>query len=166
MTQMITKPTALLILVACAIFMESQESSAARLIRAEVSYDGKLVLEGSTSDDGHMDADAAWDYLKTMKFRPTDAFKTLDFDPSVKETVLLGSSKGVKGVALADCRITVSIAYGGESKFRELTLTRVIKDAHGREWMLDPGEIDKWFAYRLISRKLASELRKPNKLNP
>ena len=67
-------------------------------------------------------------------------------------------------MALRDCRITVSIAYGGESKFRELTLTRVMKDAHGHEWMLDPGEIDRWFAYRLISRREASKLRRPGKL--
>ena len=158
---MTMKTTPLLILVASALFIWPQEASAARFIRASVSFDGKVILTGSTSDDGHADADGVWEYLKEIKFTPTEAFDALNVGPTAKQTKQVGAGPGV---ALSDCRITVSIAYGGSSKFRELTLTRVAKDAHGREWMLDPGKVDKWFAYRLISRREASKLRRPGKL--
>jgi hypothetical protein len=155
------KPTSSLFLVACVFFMWPHEARAARFIRASVSFDGKVILAGSTSDDGYADADGVWEYLKEIKFKATEAFEALNVDPTAKQAKLVGAGSGV---ALSDCRITVSIAYGGSSKFRELTLTRVAKDAHGREWMLDPGEVDKWFAYRLISRREASKLRHPGKL--
>ena len=157
------KLASVLIVAMCALFMQPQEASAARLIRASVSFDGKVILTGSTSDDGHADADDVWEYQKEIKFTPTEAFGALNVDPTAKQTKLVGAGPGV---ALSDCRITVSIAYGGSSKFRELTLTRVAKDAHGREWMLDPGEVDKWFAYRLISRREAANLRNPGRLKP
>ena len=142
-------------------FAWQDQASAARLIRASVSYEGAVILEGGTSDDGYVDSDGVWEYLKKIKFTPTEAFDALKIDPVAKVTKLEG---GGPGVALADCRITVSIAHGGSAKFRELTPTRVPKDKHGREWMLDPDEINKWFAYRMISRREASKLRRPGKL--
>ena len=160
---MTVKPTALLILAVSAFYIWPGEASAARLIRAEVSYDGKVVLEGSTSDDGHTDADGVWEYLKSIKFKPTDEFQALKVDQAAKQTTLSGAGRGVP---LSDSKITVAIAYGGESKFRDLTITRVAKGSHGREWMLNPGEVDKWFAYRLISRREAANLRDPAKLKP
>jgi hypothetical protein len=84
-------------------------------------------------------------------------------DPTAKEAVLSGAGRGV---ALSDSKITISIAYGGESKCRQVTLTRVVKDANGREWVLDSGEMDGLFADRMISRREASELHKPGKLKP
>ena len=71
-----------------------------------------------------------------------------------------------EGVALADSKITVSIAFGGSAKFRELTLVRVPKDSQGREWMLDPAQVDDRFASRLISRRDAARLRRPGKEKP
>ena len=54
---MTMKTTRLLILVASAFFIWPHEASAARFVRASVSFDGKVILTGSTSDDGHADAD-------------------------------------------------------------------------------------------------------------
>ena len=153
----------LLILAVCVFFTSPTEATAARYVRAEISLDGKTLLKGSTGDNGRVDADGVWEYLKRIKFTPTEAFEALNVDPTAKQTQLVGDGPGV---ALSDCRITVSIAYGGSSRFRELTLTRVAKDAQRREWRLDSDEVDKWFAYRLISRREAANLRNPRKLKP
>jgi hypothetical protein len=141
--------------------MGTGEALAARLIKASVSYEGKLILKGTWSDSGSVDADGVWEYLKKIQFVPTEAFKALKVDPTAKKTVLSGAGKGV---ALSDSKITVSIVAGGESKFRQLTLTRLAKDKQGREWMLSPEEVDVWFAYRLIGRREAAQLRDPKKL--
>lgn len=150
-----------MILAACALLVWPHEASAARLIRASISLNGKIILEGSTSDDGHTDADGVWEYLKSIKFKPTDEFQALKVDPAAKQAVLSGAGRGVP---LSDSKVTVSIEYGGKSKFRKLTLIRVAKDAQGREWTLDPPELDAMFGYRLISRREASKLGAPGKV--
>jgi len=155
------KPATLLILAACAFFMWPHEAKAARFIRASVSLNGKMILEGSTSDDGYTDADGVWEYPKSIKFKPTEEFKKLKIDPATKETVL--SSKGPRGEAGGT---VVDIAYGGKAMPRSLKLVRVPIDERGREWSFDPAEVDGMFNRRLISRELASQLRKPDKLKP
>ena len=140
-----------------------ETASGARLVKASVSYDGVVILEGSTSDDGRVDADGVWAYLKTLKFKPTAAFADRKIDPATGKTTLTGAGEGV---ALADSKITVSIAFGGSAKFRELTLIRVPKDSQGKEWRLDPVQVDDRFASRLISRREAARLRNPGKDKP
>ena len=157
------KLTSLLILAACAFFTQPQEASAMRFIRASISFEGNVILEGSWSDDGYTDADGVWEYLKQIKFKPTEAFQALGVAPTAQQTVL---SDDRKGVALSRTKLKVDIAYGGASNFRKLTLTRVPKDRWGSEWKLNPKEIDGMFAYRLISRREASKLRTPSKLKP
>jgi len=80
------------------------------LIRASVMYDGKVVLEGSTSDDGRTDADGVWEQLKQITFKPTADFAALGIDPTAKQTVL---TDGRKGVPLSQTKLRVDIVYGG-----------------------------------------------------
>ena len=155
------RPTALVILSACAFLMWPREATAQRLVRASVWLDGKVLLGASTGDDGHIDADGVWEYLKRLKLQPTEEFKKLNVDPTAKEVTL--SSKGPKGERI---EIVVRIAYGGRATPRKLKLVRVPKDEYGGEWSLAPAEVDGMFNLRLINRELASRLRKPKELKP
>ena len=146
------------ILVGCAFFICSAETHAARLVRATVSIDGKTILEGSTSDDGRVDADGVWEYLRSIRFKATEDFGTLELGPDSKTTVL--SSKAPKGRAGT---IIVEIAYGGRASTRELKLVRVPADRQGREWSIDPGEVDRMFNRRYIRRSDAARLDTPKK---
>jgi len=151
------------IMTAFALCLGVHEALAARLIRASVSYDGKVVLEGGTSDNGKSDADEVWGMLGTITFKPTEAFGGLGVAPTAQQATLADDRKGV---AMRDTKLNVQIAYGGEANFRKLTLTRVPKDRWGGEWKLDQKEVDSIFGYRLISRREAAQLRKPKKLKP
>jgi len=155
--------TSLICLIPFVLCMLPTEASAARLIKAEISYEGGVVLECSTSDMGKPDPDEVWNYLKKLTFKPTAAFADLKIDPSAKQTVLAGAGPGV---ALEDSKVSVSIRYGGESTFRELTLTRVPKDKRGGEWTLDAAEIDRQFGTRSITRRDAARLKRPKTLKP
>ena len=144
---------------AFAIVIAPSQAYAARHIYAEVYYKHKVLLVGEWGDGGKADADTVWGYLKTIKFKPTDAFKNLKVNHAEKRVVLSGG-----GGSLADSKITVFISYGGKSKFRELSLVRIPKDEQDREWILDPKEVEDMFAYRLIGRRDAARLRYPEKL--
>ena len=45
-------------------FTWQDQASAARLIRASVSYEGAVILEGGMADDGKTDSDGVWEYMK------------------------------------------------------------------------------------------------------
>lgn len=132
------------------------ESHAARYVKAEISLDGKTVLEGSRGDNGQPDADKVWDYLKTIKFKPTEEFLALKVKDEAKEAVLTSKApKGELGTVVIDIR------YGGKTTTRELTLVRVPRDENGREWRLDPAQVDKLFSRRFIRRSDAARLTNP-----
>ncbi len=148
--------SAFLILVVSVIFTWPAEGMAARLVRAKISLDGKTLLEASTGDNGRVDADGVWEYLKSIKFKPTDHFHDLKVDPDTNKTVL--SSNAPRGQLSS---IIVHIHHGGRAMPRQLTLVRVPVDKYGREWSLDPTQIDELFDHRLISRSQAAKLDKP-----
>lgn len=134
----------------------ARELHAARYVRADISLDGKTVLEGSTGDNGKPDADDVWDYLKTIRFRATEEFLALDVKDDAKEVVLTSNApKGELG------GIVISVRYGGKAMTRKLTLVRVPRDENGREWRLDPAQVDKLFDYRFIRRSDAARLKNP-----
>ena len=76
--------------------------------------------------------------------------------PHAKQTVLTSDApRGQRGT------VVVYIAYGGKSIERELKLIRVPIDKQGREWTLDPTEVDQMFDDRLIRRSDAARLKNP-----
>ena len=116
-----------LVFLATVVF--AGEATAARFVWAKVPLDGTTLLERSTSDDGRVDADGVWEYLKSMKFKATKNFADLKVDPAAKETVLNSNApRGQPGT------IVVDIAYGGKGNIRKLKLIRVPIDRQGREW--------------------------------
>lgn len=150
------KLSVLLTAVVCIGFAWPIEVVAARLVQASVSHDGKTILVASTGDDGRVDADGVWDYLKSIKFKPTQHFKDLAIDQTAKRAELKSDApRGQAGT------IVVDVAYGGKAIQRKLTLVRVEPDAQGREWSLDPVEVDKMFSDRLIRRSDAARLNNP-----
>ncbi len=147
---------ALLVLSVCVIFVSPIEATAARYVRAEITLDGKTLLRGSTGDNGRVDADGVWEYLKSMKFKATEDFERLAVDPSAKQTILTSNApRGQLGT------VVVYIAYGGKAMRRKLKLVRVPIDKQGRQWALDPAEVDKMFDDRLIRRSDAARLKDP-----
>ena len=139
--------------LSCALVCESH---AARYVKAEVFLDGKTLLVGSLGDNGQPDADEVWDYLKTIKFKPTEEFLALKIKDDAKEAVL--TSKAPKG---EPGTIVIDIRYGGKTTTRELTLIRVPRDKNGREWRLDPAQVDKLFGRRFLRRSDAARLKNP-----
>ncbi len=154
----LTNHRAILCFVLGTSFTWSNAATAARFVKADISVDGKTVLEGSTGDNGRVDADGVWEYLKSIKFKATKEFLDLDVDPAAHETVL--SSNAPQGQVGT---IVVHIRYGGKAMTRKLKLVRVPIDKHGREWSLDPGQMDRLFDDRLIRRSDAARLDNPRK---
>ena len=58
---------------------------------------------------------------------------------------------------------TIDKRIGGRAIVRELKLVRLPIDRQGREWSLDPTEIDSMFDRRFIRRSDAARLDKPTK---
>jgi hypothetical protein len=134
-------------------------AEAARRIRATISLDGKPILESSHGDNGHPDADEVWGYLKELTFEPLQAFPAPE--GHAKEFTLTSNPPpGELG------RIVIDVDYGGETRIRELKLLRVPRDKYGREWKLDPAAVDALFDGRLISRRDAARLAKPQRSGP
>lgn len=136
----------------------SREASAARYINAEISIDGEVVLEGPASDNGHADADQVWDYLKTVRLRPAENFSKLQIRDDAKEAILSGDApKGELGT------IVVEIMYGGKVQTRQLKIVRVPRDKQGREWQLDPAQIEELFDRRWVRRSDVARLKNPER---
>lgn len=134
----------------------THEATAARYVEANISLDGKVLLTGSLGDDGRVDPDGVWEYLKSMRFKTTDEFQKLDVATDAKEAILTSDAPaGQLGT------IVVEIDYGGKAITRNLKLVRRPKDEYGREWSLDPAHVDKLFDERLIHRSDAAKLAKP-----
>lgn len=145
--------SAFLILVVSVIFTWPAEAMAARLVRAKISLDGKTLLEASTGDNGRVDADGVWEYLKSIKFKATEHFTALKVDQAAKETLLSSNApRGQLGTIIVD------VAYGGRAMTRKLKLVRVPIDKQGREWAVVPAEVDRMFDDRFIRRSDAARL--------
>jgi len=123
----------------------------ARLVRVEVRFEGRPILKGSTSDDGHPDADRVWTYLERVPLEPTEAFAPLLAASDAEDRVEL------RGADKAES-IEVRIAYGGRTDTRRLTVTRIPGDEYGR-WRISAEDVEREADHRWITRRQAAGLR-------
>ena len=97
-----------------------------------------------------------WEHLQSITFNPTKHFKELKIDPTAKEIVL---SRKAPRAQLST--IIVDIAYGGRAMKCKLTIDHVPIDKQGRQWSLDPTDVDRMLDDRLIHRSDAAKLGSP-----
>lgn len=141
------------------------EARAARYVKAVIAVDGNIVLEGSTGDNGRPDTDEVWDYLKTIRFKATEGFRALGVEDDAKEVIL--TTNALKGqLGITHLGIVVNIRYGGKAMTRQLAVVRVPRDQHGREWRIDPAQVDELFDRRFIRRSDAARLKTPRSSKP
>jgi hypothetical protein len=146
----------LLVLALWTSFAWTNQATAARYVEASITRDGITLLKGSTGDNGRVDADGVWEYLKSIKFKATEDFRRLNVAPDAKETILTSDAPtGQPGTIILDIR------YGGKAITRKLKLVRVPIDEYGSEWSLDAAQVDKLFEERLIRRSDAAQLENP-----
>ncbi len=129
--------------------------TAARFVRASIAFDGRVILQGSTSDDGHPDVDEVWGYLRGLAFTPTEELAKLGLATDAAELTL--EKKGDPAAIVLD------LAYGGEVRTWRLSLERSRNEKGEVRWKLAPAEIERLFPYRLISRAEAARLREPKR---
>lgn len=153
------KPSLFFLLLATIFSAFPNDSQAARYIRASIIMDGKTVMKGSWSDNGKVDADGVWQYLKQIEFTSTEDFNVLGIDTKTTKSIHLGSKDKDELP-----NIKIKIAYGGEVTLKTLKLTSYYDQKNKKSWRLDSKEVDGTFNERLISRRLASRLRHPVRL--
>ena len=127
---------------------ELPPTSASGAFKVIVRVDGVEVLECH----GHFDTpdpDAVWDDIKTATLRPLPAFQTLDIPDDVQRTVL--RSKDPRGIELY-------MDYGGRVTTNELRIIRTPRDNWGREWKIDPRDVNSLSDWRLIRRDTVKHL--------
>jgi hypothetical protein len=109
------------------LLLFAQPALAMRLVRYQISLDGKPVLETSGGDNGNSDADAIWSKLKGSKLRPVRGFKVAaDANDPFRATL--------KG------KVVVEELYGGRAETDELPLVR---EKANDSWTIAPAEIDR-----------------------
>ncbi len=145
-------------LVLAAGLSQAQTAEASRYVKAQVLLDGKVILEGNASDDGHRNADQVWDALKTVRFKPTAEFQNLKVKADAKDVVVKSTSSEDE-----PARLKVDVYYGGIAHTHELHLQRVPADEYGREWKIDSKDVERLFESRLISRSEAGKLSEPKR---
>lgn len=137
----------------------------ARLIQAEVSVDGTVILRASTSDNGRPDADEVWGYLEgEIQFVPTEGFADLGLDGSGSHLELHGKPTGLDPDSPGPKfhpTLGLSLDYGGQCDLRELRLVRVDPKDGSAAWKVDPSVVERWFAMRRITRREAALLEDP-----
>ena len=132
----------------------SSESFAMRDGKTEIRVKGKVVLEGSSGDNGEPDADEVWETLKAAQFERGKYFSTLQIPDDATEFEI--TSDDPQGSIEVDC------GYGGKGRTRTLRIIRVPNVRIGREWMIDDLEaIDGMRGSRTISREQAAFLKHP-----
>ena len=147
------RPRSAFMLAGVFLFAMTSESLAERYSPAEISLDGKKVLECGGGDNGHPDADEVWATLKTRQFRPAAHFSILPIPDDAKEFIIKSDPpSGELG------RIFIEVPHGGHSQTRSLRIIRVPKDKYGHEWMIDPKAVDEMHDWRTITRHQAGSL--------
>jgi hypothetical protein len=145
--------------IICAICVGSVSNAwAARFVPAEVLLDGKVILEGNASDNGHRDADELWEALKTVQFKPTEEFWKLNIDNEAARAVV--ESTAPKGQQV---NLKIEVTYGGMALTRKIRVYRVPPDSAGRDWRIDAVDIEDLFDSRMISRRDAAGLVNPKR---
>lgn len=128
----------------------TEQAHAARLVKVRVYVGEVVILEGSTSDDGSPDADAAWNYLREVQLKPTDRFEEFVDKMTTSDGSLELSATG-----------KITVAYGGRKDFRKAVFTKSTDEKKEVQYRLDNELIEKWFASRLITRREAAGLLSP-----
>jgi len=132
-----------------------------RLIPVLVKLDGKIVLKGSSSDDGSLDPDEIWNLFEM-------AAATRDKQAGLKETAKLDRAMitqhpdfdGMYRLTSGDgSKIELSITHSGIALVKELRLRKI--DHKSKKWILDDSQIDELFSTRLLSRELVRQLKNP-----
>ncbi len=156
---------AVLILATAAAVLASHAPPAARYVPAEIRFEGKVILRGSTSDDGHPDVDAVWDYQRgQLRYAATEDFAALGIANDQMECTLESpaAKKDANGRAGArEAEIEVDVRYGGQLSTFELRLVRDPNAANGAEWRIHEDDLDRLFGNRLIRRDDARRLQDP-----
>src|SRR5580704_3103325 len=100
-----------LLFLALGVFLVSSHPTlAARLVRFDVSIDGKRVLETSRGDNGRQNADTMWLYLKDLSLRPLRGYKV---EPDSMDPL----RATLKGKVIIE-------SYGGRAEVSQLKLVR------------------------------------------
>jgi hypothetical protein len=134
------------------LWLAAAEAHAARLVKMEIRVNGKVVLETSTGDNGHPDADEVWGYLNQTAFAPTEDFPANPAGKDANELVLQGDPE--------QGNVELRVRYGGTATTRRLKLIRVPAE-NGRIWKVAPEEIERLFDERTITRREAAQLKTP-----
>ncbi len=133
------------------VLLGAHQPTAQRLVRMSIEVNGQKTMFASTSDNGHPDADAVWNYLSETNFEFEEGQLPDNIDEDADEFTLTGDRE--KGL------IKIDVRYGGKATVRELRFTRVEADHAGRVWRIDPAVITEQFANRSISRRQAANLQ-------
>ena len=146
----------------------TERLDAQRLLRAEVRVGNKVVLRGTTSDDGSQDADEVWSMAHTIKLFPTKEFASLKVPADADEFMVLGTPIPPDPVAdneLHEHDAVFQVSIGGKYETMALKIERVAP-VFGKPWWRIPRDtLESQFNFRLISRRLARELKKPRRRN-
>ena len=135
----------------------------ARLIRAEVRVGNKVVLRGTTSDDGSPDADEVWLAADQVKLLPTEHFKDLEVPAKAKKHLVVGTPippDGVTDHEPAHRDAVFSISAGGKIEGMSLEIERTTIGFGKPAWRIPRHVLIDRFNWRLITRHEARQLKK------
>ena len=138
-------------------------ASPARLIRAEVRVGNKVVLRGTTSDDGSRDADEVWLAADQVKLLPTEHFAALEVPAEAKKHRLVGTPippDGVTDHEPAHRDAVFSISAGGKIEGMSLEIERTTIGFGKPAWRIPRHVLIDRFNWRLITRHEARQLKK------
>lgn len=149
------------LLIATSFSTQPTRGVKSRLIPVHVKLNGKMVLKGSSSDDGSLDPDEIWNLFQ-------DHAEASDKQAGLKETSNLDSKMiskhpdfdGVYRLTAEDgSPIELEITHSGVVFVDELRLRQF--DFKSKKWMLDGAQIKELFSTRLLSRELVRKLKHP-----
>lgn len=138
-------------------------ASPARLIRAEVRVGNKVVLRGTTSDDGSRDADEVWLAADQVKLLPTEHFAALKVPEKAKKHLVVGTPippDGVTDHEPAHRDAVFSISAGGKIEGMTLEIERTTVGFGKPAWKIPRHVLIDRFNWRLITRYEARQLKK------
>lgn len=138
----------------------------ARLLRAEVRVGDKVVLRGTTSDDGRRDADEVWLAADQVKLLPTEHFAALEVPEKAKKHLVVGTPippDGVTDHEPAHRDAVFSITAGGKIEGMTLEIERATVGFGEPAWKIPRHVLIDRFNWRLITRHEARLLKKPQR---
>ena len=138
----------------------------ARLIRAEVRVGNKVVLRGTTSDDGRRDADEVWLAADQVKLLPTEHFAELKVPAKATKHLVVGTPIPPDGVTDHEPNhrdAVFWISAGGKIEGMTLEIERTTVGLGKPAWKIPRHVLIDRFNWRLITRHEARQLKKPQR---